>query len=391
VLRRSGAGDLGFGTLVTNNIGDDQCTNAKLAPMAANTMKANATAAVDNPTDVALAAQSILLRAAGNIVNVAAASDEVLRRSGAGDLDFGTIVTGNIGNSQVTLPKLASIADQTVLGNGSGASAAPAALTLNAPFIATAGTVQLQRTVNGHLIIVSNALKWSKSRSYDFWYDEFDAHTHVGSYSSSPSDLLTGTGCWTVTSPSGLGTSAQIASEQNHSGILRIGTGATNGNSLTLYKGGSTVGSVVDGMYRGDEVASLLAILRLPASTTVYFEVGFTDLGPISTITNAIIFYFDTTVDTTVHAYCEEAGTGTDVDTGVAPGTGWNTYEISQDSVGTIEFFIDDVLTNTVSTNVPDAENMTLGLGVLTRANVARTLDIDYVSYESQSLGARTT
>lgn len=68
VLRRSGAGDLGFGTLVSGNIGANQVTNAELAQMAANSIKANATAALANATDVAAAAAQFLGRSlTGNL------------------------------------------------------------------------------------------------------------------------------------------------------------------------------------------------------------------------------------------------------------------------------------------------------------------------------------
>lgn len=66
VLGRSGSGDLIFGTIVTNQIGADQVTNAKLANAAANTFKANATTGSDNPTDVAVAASQFVGRTAAS-------------------------------------------------------------------------------------------------------------------------------------------------------------------------------------------------------------------------------------------------------------------------------------------------------------------------------------
>jgi hypothetical protein len=54
VFRRSGSGNLEFGTLVTNNIGASQVTNAKLANMAQNTLKLRNAAGAGDPEDVAI-------------------------------------------------------------------------------------------------------------------------------------------------------------------------------------------------------------------------------------------------------------------------------------------------------------------------------------------------
>lgn len=52
VLRRSGSGDLAFGALVTNNLGNNIVTNAKAAQMAQNTIKGRVTAGTGNPEDL---------------------------------------------------------------------------------------------------------------------------------------------------------------------------------------------------------------------------------------------------------------------------------------------------------------------------------------------------
>jgi hypothetical protein len=60
----------------------DAVTNAKLANMAANTIKGNDTASPTNPTDIAMVANSVLLRAGGNIEDFIVTINTVLGRVG---------------------------------------------------------------------------------------------------------------------------------------------------------------------------------------------------------------------------------------------------------------------------------------------------------------------
>ena len=88
------AGNVVAAALVNAQIATNTITAASLAQMAANTIRANATNAAANAGDVTVAVQSLLLRAAGNIVQASAAADEVLQRVGSGDLGFSTPRTG---------------------------------------------------------------------------------------------------------------------------------------------------------------------------------------------------------------------------------------------------------------------------------------------------------
>jgi hypothetical protein len=130
---------------LTGAVTASQNSNATtLATQAANTFLANATAGVASPTAVASNAEGVmgrtsgniqsidssvqtaLIRAAGSVFWASCAADQTLRRSGSGDLGFGTLVTNNIGANQVTNARLAQMATDTFKGNVTAGTADPA-------------------------------------------------------------------------------------------------------------------------------------------------------------------------------------------------------------------------------------------------------------------------
>jgi hypothetical protein len=119
------AGDIVAAQIVTGQVGDDQITDAKLANMAANTVKANPTAALADPQNLALGTNEVLLRAGGNITNFAVGTNTVLGRV-AGDIVAAQVVTGQVGDAQITDVKLANMGARTVKGRASNSSGVPA-------------------------------------------------------------------------------------------------------------------------------------------------------------------------------------------------------------------------------------------------------------------------
>lgn len=146
-----------------------------LATQAANTILAEASGAIASPTAVAVASESVfgrtsgnlqaitssvqtaLIRAAGSVFWAAAAANQVLRRSGAGDLGFGLLVDGNLTTNTLTAASQAQMAANTVKANATAALANEADLAVGtnvvlgrvAANIVAAQLVAAQVTTNG--------------------------------------------------------------------------------------------------------------------------------------------------------------------------------------------------------------------------------------------------
>lgn len=162
-------------------------------------------------------------------------------------------------------------------------------------------------------------------------------------------------------------------------GRIDVTTGATSGSSVVLYKGSAATTRWI----RADQVSSFKVRAGLSSASNVAFALGLS-----STVyggAEAAYVYFDTSLDTTVHAFsADTAGaTSNDTDTNIAPGTTTRVYEIrkSKSSALDWEFYIDGVLkaTQTMSTK---ARAMNIHLLVITRTNSARTLTVDYVKLD---------
>ncbi|HKY40768.1 MAG TPA: hypothetical protein VJN18_32760 [Polyangiaceae bacterium] len=113
VLRRSGT-SIGFGTIATAGIGDNQVTLAKLATQAALTVLANATNGTAVPTAVA-----------------ASADHNIFRRSGTA-LAFGAIdlsQSGAVGSSLLAHANIANLTGLSVFGRSANTSGVMAAIT----------------------------------------------------------------------------------------------------------------------------------------------------------------------------------------------------------------------------------------------------------------------
>lgn len=142
-----------------------------IATQAANTLLANATAGVASPTAVAVGTESVfgqtsgnltgiasavqtaLIRAAGSVFWAAAAANQVLRRSGAGDLGMGLLVDGNLTANTITHASEAQPAANTSAGNWTAgvANMADNAVGANTVIGRAAGNIVAAAAVNAQL------------------------------------------------------------------------------------------------------------------------------------------------------------------------------------------------------------------------------------------------
>lgn len=184
-----------------------------------------------------------------------------------------------------------------------------------------------------------------------------------------------------------------IAGEASHPGILRMSSGATSGTYVCIHRGSSTSTSA---WVAGQDILDFEAVVRFVdfGLGNVACSIGFSEDPTRVEITGTnnshiCAFMYDTSnasLNTSLRCVTRESdGTATVTASGVAP-TGWARLRILQRTVGTVEFYINDSLVATHTTQVPDTELLNVGLTVMTRTTDIRDLDVDYVGFISQPL-----
>jgi hypothetical protein len=307
-------------------------SNVQLSNMAGNTIKANATASTGDPQDLAISADSFPARLSGNLV-----SHSLATLAGSG-LDY---ASGGIINVAVDN-------DRDIQIDGS-----------------------------------TGALFFRKSRRRHQWWEDF-THVPAQNITTAGAYLSFGQTGWFGDATGATGTLTAPLAEDNHPGIANIATGTTSTNAVSLNHGLIDLG----GSVLAQDVYMVEAIFRLPTVTSILWEFGLRDQPG----DNFVEFFGDTAVGTTTRTYVEEATVSTTTDTGTTYSAGaWNVYTLIQETLGTFDFYIDDVLEDTRSSNIPDAEEVYVFFEVTTRTAAARSIDIDYVYFESKNLGARTS
>jgi hypothetical protein len=165
-------------------------------------------------------------------------------------------------------------------------------------------------------------------------------------------------------------------------GELEVITGASDNSFVRLFKGAA----ITTRWLGAQEIQSFKCRATLASAASVGFVIGFAD-SPYGG-GDAAYFYFDTDLDTTIHAFSANSGgaTSTDTDSNIAPGTTTHDFEIRCPLNTTQwEYLIDGVV---VATHTTTAKNrgMNLNLLVMTRTTAAKTIYWDHCSLETKPI-----
>lgn len=183
-----------------------------------------------------------------------------------------------------------------------------------------------------------------------------------------------------------------LSGEASHPGVIRFTTSSADNDFGCIFRGDAPD----DGWIVGSDVRIAEACWRLTSSTSCALFFGYcedlTDALDFTTVANSNIIGFiidsdNASVDVNWHAITREAdGAAVITDTGVPLVFGWDTFEIRQEVLGTVTFYINGNLVATHTSQIPDTESMNFGLHFRTRTTASRVLSLDYIGMESQPL-----
>lgn len=184
----------------------------------------------------------------------------------------------------------------------------------------------------------------------------------------------------------GVGAAVSIqAPAASHPGIVRLPTTSTINNTNWIATGGNTQPQIV-----ANEVEEYAWILRVPTVTSIIVRLGLAADAAASTPDGA---FFDFTVASSANwrTITRQGGTATTNTSSVAvTANNWYQLRAKRLSGGNWEFYINETLVFTHSTNLPTG-NVTMGGFIQTTTAAVRNLDLDYAFLRSKKLGQRWT
>ena len=178
---------------------------------------------------------------------------------------------------------------------------------------------------------------------------------------------------WTETS-SATGTNSKQAGGVDHSGVLRLTTGAVSGNNKRLHLGNTAS----DPSFTPTLFDRFIWIARISTITTLTVRLGLMqDISAANGGTAGAFFEFDPASSANWRMVTRQASTSTANNAVTVTANNWYVLEARRLSGGSWEFWINDVLRFTHSANQPTTA-CAFGVLVQTGTAAARNIDLDY-------------
>jgi hypothetical protein len=209
---------------------------------------------------------------------------------------------------------------------------------------------------------------------------KFDPKVKFRIFETFMSGSAAGNNGWTSTANSGVVGTNISSSSGKEIGIARLDTSTSSTSAPTLALG-------VSSMYFLNTVVSLEMKYQVSLLSTAIEEFddrsGFHNSTTSAAPTNGAYFEYDrATYGVNWQAVTVKASTVTRTDTGVAVAAAWVRLRIVATNDTSVEFYINEVLVATNTTNIPNASANAFGIGlqkVKTAGTTARVSFIDFV------------
>ncbi len=165
---------------------------------------------------------------------------------------------------------------------------------------------------------------------------------------------------------------------------------ARPGRGVVLFSHGAAAVESVDltsDNYDPEAIDARLKIIAAEPNTHANLDrfLGYSQVSATLLSAEMVGFINDPAVDANWHSYTRTGGVPTDVDTGVALGVGFKVLEIKSRGTGVVEFWIDGVLVNVHTTNIPVGAGMLLTLKIIGKGGAPVNQVYQYVDMVSMA------
>lgn len=167
------------------------------------------------------------------------------------------------------------------------------------------------------------------------------------------------------------GTGSAAVIDTQTGGIIRLTTGAINGDAYNL---------------NWNDIRSLLVLKKVTGEFRAKLNATVAEIVQFLLIfdgTNLIRFIYNAAVDANWHIETIDGGASTNQDSGIAADTDYHTFRIECFPTGEVHFYIDNTETTNspITTNIPDdaGDYLQPHIYIRTTEDIAKSVDIDYV------------